>query len=318
VAPTPRGKRGVVFTIAVLGALGAGGVFGARFLIARSQEAGAIVSWVGTSPPCLIDVDGDDEPDVAGYGVTGGTSYLYAIDHETGAIRWRQKVEDGAYDPLFCEESAVLAYRQGDQTVRALDPASGERRWEIALSDKLRTIAFGEDCAVVTAIDGTTTPIDLSNGGKHDCKPKRPAQQPNARTELKTVRGDGFEATATGMGSGTPRLRVAATRAGKELWTADLEEIEAEAAMLTAVEGAVIVAGSDRKTRELVVTRLDAKTGKVEATSRATVEDIGETFAKMAANDATVFVQTFGMLHAFDAESLELRWYAGTMWGKKK
>jgi hypothetical protein len=35
VAPTPRGKRGVVFTIAVLGALGAGGVFGARFLIAR-------------------------------------------------------------------------------------------------------------------------------------------------------------------------------------------------------------------------------------------------------------------------------------------
>ncbi len=302
----------------MLGLLGVGAVFLVRFLTARSQVASAIVSWVGSSRVCLADADGDGTDDVIGYGVSGGTSYLYALHHETGAILWRLKPSDDSYDPLFCEEGAVLTYREADQAVHALDPTSGARSWKLALSDKLGSVAFGKDCAVVKSIDGAVTPIGLSDGRASDCKGTRSALQAHTRTEPSTARRGDFEAVAIGVGTGTARVRVSATRAGKALWSTDLDDVASAGASLVAVEGAVIVVGVDRKTRELVVTRLDAKTGKSEATGTANIEDKSDTFSGVATNDETVFVMTFGMLHAFDAESLELRWYAGNMWGKKK
>ena len=76
------------------------------------------------------------------------------------------------------------------------------------------------------------------------------------------------------------------------------------------------VAAMGRKETDLKLLVLDPKTGATVRTQDVKVKDAGS-FMKIAYDDKTLFVETFGMLHTFDVATLKPGWWVGSFWVDK-
>ncbi|MFO0547101.1 MAG: PQQ-binding-like beta-propeller repeat protein [Polyangiaceae bacterium] len=307
-AAPKQGSAGCVVVAAILVVAGAGA--GAYFFMHRNDGADDIVSWAGGSTMCLADVDGDGKDDLVG---TAGfpDMHLVGVEARSGKIVWRHKIEATHTPQVFCGGGGILTTEPFDMVgVDGLDPKTGDKKWSISLSDKMDKIAWGKGCAVIDTVDKKRTSIDLGTGKATDCKD---AGQPRSiYAPDKAVRTDDLEVALVSKGEGTPKLGVQASRQGKTVWEADLSAIAFDGAGIMASQYGVVVGGIDRGSKELVLTLLDRSTGSTLKTKKEKVHDASS--VTMAGHDRAVFVQTFGQIHTYDPQSLELLWWGGTFW----
>lgn len=130
----------------------ANGTVAWRISLNRTFDRRATV-W---APPIVRDVDADGDREVVIGSDTGP-----AVLSPTGAVEW---TGDGAADYLATaqadDDRSLELFTAGDQSVRAVDGASGEREWQRSLGTNARVGA-----AVDADGDGTTTVfVGLTNG----------------------------------------------------------------------------------------------------------------------------------------------------------
>jgi outer membrane protein assembly factor BamB len=135
--------------------------------------ANGTVLWRGNvsrsvwASPVVADVDADDQPEV----VVGSSAEVVVFERD-GAVAWRRAVPGRDVAVSRVEgDPTVVAAGTGDPDVRALDGATGERRWGATLSgSRLRTVADGDGDATpevyVSAPGGVVAALDATDGSE--------------------------------------------------------------------------------------------------------------------------------------------------------
>ncbi|MFO0612617.1 MAG: PQQ-binding-like beta-propeller repeat protein [Polyangiaceae bacterium] len=310
-----RGGGAVVGLLAASLAIAGVGA-GAYFFIQRGQQAESIVSWSGSPQRiCLADANGDGTEEVIGNGTIGAGQSLIAIDGATGKIVWKQPVgTEESTRSLICGGGGILSVDLQGDTVTSIDPATGKSAWSTQLSDKLEKFAFGDKCVVLGTIDKKTATLDVASGKGRTCE-ARTAAIGIYETQEDVAIGDTRIELTTSSGPGTPRLVVRATSKDKELWTSAFPELQRDKARVLATPEGVVVAAQGRASEELTVALLDVKTGAVRHQAVVKIKDA--TFLKLAHNDKTLFVESFGMLHTYALKTLAAGWWVGKFWVDK-
>lgn len=304
------GGLGILVALLVLGGVGAG----VYFFMQRTRSADSITSWAGSQRRiCLADANGDGTKEVIGSGTLGSGQSLVAIDASSGKLVWNESIpSDDASRALLCGGGGVLALDTTGNKMSSIDPRTGKKSWTKNLSDNLESFAFGDACVALTTIDKVTATLEVATGKDTPCD-KREAPSPLYGGQEGAVVGDARIELATSTGPGTPRLVVRATSKEKVLWESTFPQIKRDDAHVVAVPAGVVVAGTTRTSAEVTLVLLDAKTGATLRTRDVKVKDAGS-FMSLAHADKTLFVESFGMLHTFAADTLEPGWWIGKFW----
>jgi outer membrane protein assembly factor BamB len=293
-------------------------------LVRAGADDAEIISWVGNmgASGCIVDANRDGAADVVGFGVlrdAGGTALL-ALEGRTGRLLWQQPVSDLGNVSLFCDgKTGVARYEDSALTLTALDAATGHGVGGIKLSDKLESIAFGPRCAEARTTDRNAFGLDLATGKSASCATTGRAVPRYRRTEEGPVSVGNVEVhVGASKGPGTPRVTVRAT--GGRSWETTLAELEGpsfgRSSPFVATRGGVVVASKKHGGRELVVVLLDLETGRVITKREERVDKADSHALKLSSTGASILMESFGMIHVYDAKTLAPLWWGGTMWAK--
>jgi outer membrane protein assembly factor BamB len=121
-----------------------------KFIDANVQTAA--VNWTNT------DCDGEafSTPAVSADRVvfTANDSIVYALDRQSGALKWKQKLDDTASSPVIVGDKIVTA---AAGTLYLLQLSDGKKLWSYAVSDEITSPALAGALVVVGAEDGSVT-----------------------------------------------------------------------------------------------------------------------------------------------------------------
>ncbi len=215
------------------------------------------LAWRSTA--CPVDANQDGVIDFGGL-MGPDTSHLSptVIDGSTGKVLWQDAALAGRRWNAFCPSESWIGFRNHDQFVVELYPASGPAgKIRRVLSDAPLGFGMGDGCIALRSTDGEVVGLSLPSGHETHCAAHRHHDTLNGpgvdhdiiHAHLAAERA-GVRYVLSERQRGTAFLEVAATRRHHTLWSVPLRFVRAGGPTgtlgIVATPGMVVVIGSQR------------------------------------------------------------------------
>lgn len=272
------------------------------------------------SPPCVVDANGDEVLDVAGWsGTPSAQRTLTVVDGRTGDTLW---TGDGSYPDaaqVFCAPPDAIAVARPDFTVEIRDARTGALSGTSSLTDRVLYFGRGERCLRLWTAYDQATGIRTDDAAVTECDTPEKLSPwsdqvagPTGQQRPGTLNGVAFSIEAR-RGSTTPLLTVRAHRDGAPLWETplNLAAEDTSALPLVVASQTVVTYGlrpGDADAGWLV--GLDPETGRVRYEQRQPSRWSAD-LQGFAWNDRFVLAMWGFGLHAYDPVTGERRWHIG-------
>jgi len=307
-----------------------GGSRGALVVLLLAVVGGAAALWFVQaggvkllrewySPPCVVDANGDEVLDVAGW--SGGPSAqrtLTVVDGRTGDTLWTGDGEYPSEAIVLCAAPDAVAVARPDFTVELRDARTGTLSGTAVLPDKVQSYGRGARCVRLWTAAAESTGIRTDDAAVAPCEtdekltwwgdsiagptgPLRPAERDGVRFEIEARRG------------GTPLLTVRARRGDETIWQTplNLAAEDASALPLVVTPASVVTYGvrpGDADAGWLV--GLDPATGRPRF-ERRQASSWADDLQGFTWNGRYVLAMWGFGLHAYDPADGERRWHIG-------
>ncbi|MFE9255864.1 PQQ-binding-like beta-propeller repeat protein [Streptomyces sp. NPDC006879] len=313
-----RRRRRRPLTLALVGALLAGGAVAGGYRLAAEERLGTAAAARPKSAPEPTEqhtpwsVPGpagaglENRTAVCGY-AAGDEPALYCkapgvaaarLDPADGSERWRVPAP-GA--PSTVEEAGAPVLAGGlvhtrstaDGVWRALDPDTGEQRWQHAVSAYRSTLTV-DDAVLLVGADGRVTALDAETGER------RWTRRVGGTEAVWTAGPDGRAYASTAApGGGSTQVTAVDTADGGIRWRVQVAGTPVPA---VADERALYLLGSDERSMNDAVLRIDARTSKVRRVPLSAPMDQAQA---AVGTDGTVYVVGAGGALAAVGDALE-------------
>jgi outer membrane protein assembly factor BamB len=271
------------------------------------------------SPPCLVDANGDDTLDLAGWsGTPNAQRVLTVVDGRTGDTLWTGDAEYAQGADVLCAAQDALIVARPDFTVELRDARAGTLSGTAALPDKVQYYGRGRGCVRLWTSYDQFTGLRTDDAAVAPCEtdeklnwwrdgiagpggPLRPIERDGLRFEIEARRG------------GTPLMTVRARRGDELVWESplNLAADDSDALPLAVTPRSVVTYGlrpGDADAGWLV--GLDPETGRARFEQRQGSSWAADLQGFTWNGRYVVAMWGFG-LHAYDPATGERRWHIG-------